>query len=107
MAYRREDRYAGNWYVKNGRLVIKRRTVGIYSHETGGRAWGSNKFTTWIIERIEADTADGQKNASAGLWTYRREDGYPDDLYCTKREAVRSLQTLLYGDMSLDPEENI
>jgi hypothetical protein len=108
MAYRRDDRYAGNWYVKNGRLVVKRLDTGQYEHETGGSARGqTNKFARFIISRIENDTADGQRNPSAGFWTYRREDAAPGGLFCTKAEAVKALQAQLYGDWSLEPDENI
>lgn len=108
MAHRRDDRYAGNWYVKNGRLVVKRHCAGYYEHETGGKAFGpNNKFTRFTITQFSQHAVDGQRNGSAGLWTYYREGGSPDVIFMTKAEAVRELQVELYGAASLDADENI
>ena len=108
MAHRHTDRYAGNWYVKKGRLIVKRQCAGYYEHETGGKAFGkNNQFTRFTITQFSDYAVDGQRNGSAGLWTYYRDGGSPDVIFQTKSEAVRELQVELYGESSLDPDENI
>jgi hypothetical protein len=82
--------------VKNGKLIIHRVDSGKYTHEDLRR-------NTWLIERIEPETADGWKNPNAGMWTYRHEDAAPDDIYWTKADAVKALQLFAYGD-SMDED---
>jgi hypothetical protein len=99
MAYRHTDRYAGNWYVKDGRLVITRSAAGIYEHASGGSAFSrKDKFERFTITRH-----------AVGGWCWYNSKESPEGrpAWPTKRQAVEDLQVRLYGRGSLDDTANV
>lgn len=56
---------------------------------SGSYSYTDSRNRTWIIEKIYDDLKD------TGFWTYRLDYGYPDDMFCTKKEALIALQKLL------------
>ncbi len=82
-------------YIRNGRLICTRNCAGSYTHT-------DRNFNRWLIERTyEPDSGDPSGTIAGdkptGFWTYRRDNRAPDDIFCTKAEAIENLQIGLYG----------
>lgn len=93
-------------YIRNGKLICERWGSGRYVHN-------DSRFNRWWIEQIPQETAEGRtftnpsgKNPNVGMWIFYRDGSYPDDIFWTKRDAVRALQTMVYGEYTTEPSYN-
>jgi hypothetical protein len=59
------------------------------------------------VERIDARSADELRPAVAACWMYYQENHQPEGFCPTKTMASMTLQVMLYGEESLNPNENI